>query len=223
MSKKRIKTKNGMKPVFSFCLEDHDGDENWFRTGFVQPEFEKGDEIEFDFEVGDYGSEVVMDSISIVNEGDSDSEDDEEDEEEEERPARKAKPAAKANKRGQRQSGSEKQGSGAGKEGYWDRKEARDLETDLKISYAAARNAAIDLVPKMVELQLLTIPKTKKVAAFEAYVDQYTDKFFAAVCDVECLKAILKDAAKAAPVAENEGDDEDEERKARKAKVCGRT
>lgn len=214
MSKKKIKTVNGMKPVFSFCIEDDEGDDIWYRTGFTQPEFEKGDEIEFDFEETKYGLEVAMDSVEVVEEGDDD---DEEDEEEDERPARKSKAKSKSrNKRGQRESGKEKQGPGT-KEGYWDEKSRRDVETDLKISYAAARNAAIPLVGQMIAGGVLVLPKegtgkatiSKRVSAYEAYLDHYTNQFFAKVCDVEGLRVILADTATVGGESEDEEGDED--------------
>ena len=64
ISKKQIKTRNGQKPVYSFLIDDE-----WYRTNFTKPSFEEGDEIEFDYVVGDYGNDVDVDSVEIVTEG----------------------------------------------------------------------------------------------------------------------------------------------------------
>jgi len=217
VSKKKIKTKNGMKPVYSICVEDEDGDETWYRTGFDMPECDKGDTIEFDFEETDYGLEIDVSTLNVV-EGDGGNE--EEEEEEEERPTRKAKGKTTTKNRG-RNSGTEKQGKGQTKEGYWEKKEASDADKDLKISYAASRNAAITMVSQMIELGVLTLPAqpakgatkastAKRVDAFEAYVDQYTNQFFARVVDVDGLRATLEDAGNSVKDAVDEGEEEEE-------------
>lgn len=191
VTKKFINARGKKKPVFSFCLEDNDGDESWYRTGFNEPDCEKGDTITFDFEETEYGLEVVDGSIEVIEEADE--EDDEE--EEEEKPKKRKKATTK-------RSGS----AATGRDAYWERKEQRDLDNDAIITYAAARNAAINLVTKLVELDVLDIGKTKnkKLGVVEAAVDKYTDQFFAAASDVDNLRSKLTNAA-----TEQNDDDED--------------
>ena len=168
ISKKQVKTRKGNSPVYSFLIDDE-----WYRTNFTKPPFEEGDEIEFDYVVGDYGNDVDVDSVEIVTEGGG-----AEAEAEVERPAKrsnaepKAKPKAATAGR-----------TVGGKDDYWAAKDAHDKEKELVIRYLAARNSAITFVDMLVKHGAVVVGTTKASKAkatllLEELVNKYAADFY---------------------------------------------
>lgn len=73
-------------------------------------------------------------------------------------------------------------GGAASKDKYWADKEARDIETQKRISYQAATNTAIQFVNMAIANECITMPKGKSIAArFEALqqiVQAESDRIF---------------------------------------------
>lgn len=57
---KEVKTKFGMKPVYSFKLDDG----VWYKHGFKDPKLSAGMAVEFDYTPGKYGNDVTDGSIT---------------------------------------------------------------------------------------------------------------------------------------------------------------
>lgn len=151
------------KKFWSFALEEEDG--VYYRTGVVEPDFAKGDVIEFQFDVvknGKYiNNEVITDTIKTVGSVAKEV---------------SAKKASSGSKRG-----------AASKDEYWSNKEILDqqrliFETKKQqvISYQAAVNSALAIVSKAVDLELIKLPKTgnKGYDVFVEAVDREALRLF---------------------------------------------
>ncbi len=119
------------KMLYSFSLGE---DKPLFGLGGVRPNFNEGDKITFEYILNNKGYPVVDGkSIKVVERGAN---------------GAQAVPAA---------AGVPAQG----REAYWSNKEARDVETQKRISFQAARNSAIETFSKAVELGLVSLGQKK--------------------------------------------------------------
>lgn len=206
ISKKYINTKGKKRPVYAICIvdvDDEDGEDGtWYRTKFDKPACDKGDVVEFEYEKTKYGLEIDTDTLEVTEEGPGDDE-----EEEEEKPKRKKHNGKKGTTKTSAK-------TSTSREAYWERKEQRDLDNDIIITYAAARNAAYNYVTKLVELGVLDVGKQqkRKLEKVDAYVEKYTDQFFTKASSAEELRAKLtkKDSDDDDDVVD-ENDEEEEE------------
>jgi hypothetical protein len=139
--------------LYSFGLEEKDGP--LYGLGRVTPIFKEGDEIEFGFILNAKGYPTVKgESVVVTKAGTA------------------AKPASKAWS-GEKKSAEEK--------GYWELREAREVETQKRISYQAAKNTALASVTSMATLGLLKFGTKKGVVVdnFLQCVDKLTLRYFA--------------------------------------------
>lgn len=123
-------------------------DDVWYRTGRDQPSFEAGYKVKFTFEEDKYGKQVKVDQVKF-KEGE-------------------APPA-----RGRATGGKPKTNSE-----FWENKEARDIDTQMRISFNGAFNSATALVTAAFANDIISLPaKTKaadKLDAFRAMVEEET-------------------------------------------------
>lgn len=128
-------------------------DAEWYRTNKDKPPFVEGSTVTFTFDDGRYGKQVDLPSI-VVAEG-----------------APKETPKAKKSFSG-----------GGGKDQYWTDREARDLDTQKRISYQAAANTAIALVGLGLNTGVISLPKSKKesekLALLKGIVEDQTKELF---------------------------------------------
>ena len=152
-----IKTKAGKNAVMhSFKIDNSD---EYFRCGFVDPKVEKGEYIKFDYEVHpSWGNQVEVKSVTKVEEkivtGGSTP------------PATKKSGPAKENYEARAQ--------------YWEDKEKRDIETQIRISYQAATNTAIEVVRLALEQDAISLgaAKAKKLDLLKSYVEEVAEELF---------------------------------------------
>lgn len=186
ISEKLVTAKGKKVPIYSFILQDND---EWFRTSFEEPDFEKGDLITFSYSVGDYGNDVDMKSIEILEE---DAAAAEEEEEEEEKPTR----SRRSSKSKTKPKAVNKSGNKTTKDDFWAAKEKRDVENGVRISYHGAVNTAVNIVSALIANEQIALPTLKKrKAAFDDLVAEYAEQLFAQTQDVEGLLELLEDAA----------------------------
>lgn len=115
-------------------------DDEWYRTGRTPTQVQKGYKVRFAFNDTKYGKEVDVDSLKF-KEGE----------------------APPANSKG-------KGGVGLSKDQYWANKEAKDVDTQQRISFQAATNTAIALVTAAITNGYIAFPKSAKTEAkFDAY------------------------------------------------------
>ena len=55
-------------PVYNICLDTGQDDE-WFGHGFDEPQFQEGDEIEFDVKYNGDFANIDVDTLNVISEG----------------------------------------------------------------------------------------------------------------------------------------------------------
>lgn len=152
--------------LYSFKL---DGDDDYYRTGQTKPEFEEGQSIAFEV---DNKNNVDLETVEVLE--------------------AEVKKAPKATGRPAKSGGFSKNASGSagGRDEYWAKKEARDLEKDARyqkvdiprMTFCTSQDAAVSLVTAALQHDCLpkigTVSKTARLSALLAYVDEITDRFF---------------------------------------------
>lgn len=119
------------KMLYSFSLGE---DKPLFGLGGVKPNFNEGDEISFEYILNNKGYPVVDGkSVKVVDRSNGTPQ---------AAPAQARSPATS-------------------REEYWLNKEARDIETQKRISFQAARNSSIETFSKAVELGLVSLGQKK--------------------------------------------------------------
>ncbi len=139
--------------LYSFGLEEKDGP--LYGLGRAVPSFKEGDEIEFGFTLNSKGYPTVKPETVIVT-----------------------KAGANVPKVVKTWSGGKKS---AEEKGYWEAREAREAETQKRISYQAAKNTALAAVTALSTLGLLKLGTKKGVVVdnFLQCVDKLTLRYFA--------------------------------------------
>ena len=162
----------------------------------------KGDIIEFDYEETKYGLEVKddnFDSIKVIGQAEDGDQDDD---------SNTAAPQERK-PRPNRGRSSGTVGTQSSRDAYWERKEQRDEVIDRRVSYAAARNAAIEFVSKLFAIGALTFAAkakdNEKVGLFENAVAKYAAQFYQDTMDDAFLTNLQ--TAGDVPDAQDEGSD----------------
>lgn len=152
--------------LYSFKLE---GDDDYYRTGQTKPDFEEGQSIAFEV---DNKNNVDLETVEVLE--------------------AEVKKAPKAGARPAARSGGFRKDAAAsgGRDAYWEKKEARDLEKDARyqkvdiprMTFCTSQDAAVSLVTAALQHDCLpkigTVSKTARLSALLAYVDEITDRFF---------------------------------------------
>lgn len=156
------------KTLWSFTLKEQDG---FFGCGISDPKVKKGDTIEFDYEIVNGRSTVVVDTINLLSAAPS------------ERSGVSSEPSASS-------------GGGRSDAQYWEGKAKRDIENDeyrrsndIRIQYQSARNAAIEVAGILVEAGLIQIPE-KKGAGYDVVmgkIEDLTNEFFQKTSNVGAI------------------------------------
>jgi hypothetical protein len=157
-------------------------DNEWYGAGKYEPKCNKGDTVEFDIEWrGDFKN-IVNKTLNVLER------------------AQRGGGSSRGGNTQQRDSGSRGNSSGGYREGrtspreqeqparraggskddYWARKEERDLETQPKIEFQAARNSAIEFVKLLGTLNLMELKgsKSDQMGIVELYVAKFTEQFY---------------------------------------------
>jgi hypothetical protein len=177
-------TRNG-GTIYNVCLEINGGEDEWFGHGFNEPEFQEGDEIEFDISYnGDYAN-VDTNTVNILSEGGGGS----------------SSTSSRGNSRGSTSRSSSRSSSTGGsssrakpsrsnsrsskpsvraKPAADDTKMSKDdwQKKDNMIRRQACMNTAIALISSAVSNELVSLP-TKKADKLDAYI---------ALCDEEAVR-----------------------------------
>jgi len=163
--------------VYNICMEIDGGDDEWFGHGFDKPEFQEGDEIEFDIEYnGDY-TNVDKNTVNVLVEGTPPSRS----------RGRNNSSAGTRGGRSNKSSGSRakpsRSNNRAAKAAPADDKMSKDdwAKKDKMIQLQSAMNTAIALVGVAVANDLVALPaaKGKKFDAFVALVDEEAERLHA--------------------------------------------
>lgn len=136
--------------------------EGYIGVGFQAPPCNEGDVISLQYELNDRGyKQMVKGSMQVISSG---------------APAPEPQP---------QQAPQAAQG-GESKQGYWDAKAKKDLDTQRAIQYQASRNAAIDVAKVALENDCLSLgaKKADKLDILLSFVDEITDRFNQDVSDV---------------------------------------
>lgn len=143
------------KTFYNFTLVN---DETLYRTGFTNYDLKEGDQVEFEWEQTQYGSDVKSLQVTGHTEVDKN----------------KANTSAgtAANNYG---------GKGNSREDYWSQKAEDDKARQVIISFQAANKTAVDIVKMALEQEALSLgtAKAKKMDALLAAVDEVTERIFA--------------------------------------------
>lgn len=140
------------KNLWSFSLN---GTKGFFRCGDTRPRVEKGDYVKFTATTGKNGAYNVDTKSIDAKTGESQ--------------ATGVKiPAAGT---------SGASASGVGREDYWVAREARDVSTQKRIEIQSCRNSAIEFLKILLANGEFKLPAKNKVAALEAALQHYIDKF----------------------------------------------
>jgi hypothetical protein len=131
------------RTYWSFKIDSKPDD--FFRTGLEEPNFAKGKVISFDYEVTQYGNEVIVPSIVHVDV----------------EAAPKASVAPKAAKVAS-ESGRNP------KDEYWEKKAQEDIDRQKIISYQAATKTAITIINAAVALDILPVVGKSKPEKWES-------------------------------------------------------
>jgi len=154
-------------------------DGQWFGCGKMKPACEEGDEVAFDFSQNGKYNNADLDTLEVISSGNA-----------------VAKKPSKPAWSGKKSASSE----GSSKEGYWEKKEERDVQVQKEIRFQAARNAAIEALSVALANGVLTIPPGKKEGdqfkVLLTYVDKVTDRFLKAT---EAVNTPVVEKPKAAP------------------------
>ena len=122
-------------------------DENWYGNGYQRPNAEEGQEAKFQWSQNDRGYRDIKQG-TLRSRG---------------------APSAPAEQKGAKAGAN--RGNAAAREQFWADKEARDIDTQKRISFQAAVNSALTLVNAAMERELISIPKSKKASEkLDAYV-----------------------------------------------------
>ena len=113
-------------------------DDNWYGLGHNHKDAQDGDSAKFDFEMNGKYKNVVKGSCKI----------------------KKGTGAASGGAKGK--------SDYASREKFWSDKEARDIDTQMKISFAGALNTATNMANAMIAAELLKLGG-KKADAWDAY------------------------------------------------------
>lgn len=175
----------GKGTVHSFRLVN---DEAWYNCGFKKPDFQKGDEVRFEYTVGNYGPDVDMDSIKS-------------------RPSQA--PQSHQGGSASKYSGGKKKsyGGGGAKDDYWQKKDERDINiTQPLIMYQAATQVAKDISIAALQAGILPTAGTKKADKWESFLDivrevrgEVFGDYMRAYKDLQDGKSITDDDAEAEP------------------------
>lgn len=174
------------RTYFSFNLVDIDG---FFRCGTRDPNVNKGDAIEFTFEVDPkWGNQVDTKTVKVVDSAP------------EVAPAPLVQPASKV---------------AVGRDDYWANKELADVSRQKIISLQAATNTATSIVTAALAADVLPLP-TKKAEKFDALVfmihelaDFLVVRYTTAPAHVDLL--VLDDSMKEVEDNKNYGGEMDDE------------
>lgn len=126
--------------LWSFTL--HESDE-FYRTGFDQPNINRGDNITFEVEVNQYGNQVKAKDIKI-------------------------NAPASSNP----QPSSRSLSGGGDKDSYWKDKEAKDVIKDAAIQFMACTNTAVSIVKLASEVGVLTLGAGNKGSKMDTLLAQ---------------------------------------------------
>ena len=131
-----------------------DTEGQWYGLGFSKPNFEKWDEIQFDYTVNGKYKNVTDGTVEVTN---------------------KASPYKGA---------SDKKPTSTdvmSRDDYWARKEMQDVKTQREIRLQASRNAAIEFVRLALENDVLPLSRSKsdKEEILTEYVRNYMHMFYA--------------------------------------------
>lgn len=136
--------------------------EGYIGVGFQAPPCNEGDTISLQYELNDRGyKQMVKGSMQVLQSG---------------APAPAPQP----------QAAPQAAQGGESKQGYWDAKAKKDVETQRAIQYQASRNAAIDVAKMALENDCLSLgaKKADKLDILLAFIDETTDRFNQDVSDV---------------------------------------
>lgn len=133
------------------------GDDNLYRTGTIDYGLKEGDEVEFEYEVSNYGNDVK--SVKITGNV----------------PVEKNKAKTSAGNAAKKYNG-----GGKSKDDYWTQKAEDDKTRQRVISYQAANKTAVDIVKIALEQDAVSLgsAKAKKLDALLAVIDQVTEDIF---------------------------------------------
>jgi len=185
----------GKRTYYNFFLED---DDTMYRTGTTETDVQEGDTVAFEYEDGEYGAMVDLDSLEI--------------EEGERKPKRrssskkkatsKKRPAKASRGRGSRDVADKSNSSNKlSKDDYYKNKEVKDENRQKIISFQAAYNTALNILNSQLGLGLVTLGAAnakagKKLEVFnellEAKAQELFGKFNAAV-SLSATVAIVDD------------------------------
>lgn len=148
----RINSKpyNG-KMLYSVKLSS---DDRWFGLGAGPLNFKEGDTIEFDSKTNAKGyHDALRNTLKVLTQG--------------------------AEVVSNKASVSQTQSSGVSKEGYWDRKEARDARQDELREIGATRNTALEFIKVLLSSESISLPtkKAEREGFLQDLLDDYINRF----------------------------------------------
>lgn len=142
--------------LYSFQLENN---RKFFRTGRDQPDASSGDAVRFEV---DAKNNVDLDTLDFID-------------------ASEVKKAPRPRERKRSQATASNGNGGLSRDQYWQNRESRDVLVQKTIQYQSARNAAIDFVKNLADLDALPKFKAgtsaKKAEIVEAALEHYTQLF----------------------------------------------
>lgn len=150
VDKKYTKNLKG-KTFYSFNLDD-----TWYRTGMREGKFEEGDKITFDYEVDEYGNQVDLKTVKVLESGVAQS-----------KPAKAVAKGASS--------------KGVSKDDYWQRKEQADVDRQKIISFQAAFNSATNIVGLALQHEAISLgsAKAKRLGVLKDAVMEIANDLYA--------------------------------------------
>ena len=157
--------------LWSFSLNESD---EFFRTGFDQPNVNRGDFVEFEYEVNQYGNQVKAKDLKVKVQT-----------------AATTSPPARVGSAGV---------PAAGKDEYWKQKEENDKSKDAAIQLMSCTNTAVSILKLAQEAGVLTLgsgAKANKLDTLLAQVYMIRDELYlhteTARANVKAGKAVVED------------------------------
>ena len=126
--------------LWSFSLNESP---DFFRTGFDQPSISRGDAVEFEYEVNQYGNQVKSKAIRVV-----------------------AAPKVTA------QTNSGPGRPDVGKDQYWKNKEDKDVIKDAAIQFLSCTNTAVSILKLALDAGVLNLGSGAKAGKLDTLLSQ---------------------------------------------------
>jgi hypothetical protein len=168
---KDINTKRGVSKVYSFCV-----DGEWYKTGFDNPNLERGYQVKFEYTEGQYGKDVNMETL------------------------KKKQGEAPKVSQGKSAGGYQKKGGPpkedyVARDKYWAQKEINDGVRQNTISYQAATNTAVDIIKVALDQDALSLgsKKADKLDNLVAIVLKVADELYGQYLNADDRAATLKE------------------------------